>query len=413
MELIDYVRAVRKRKIMIMVGTLVCLLAAFVACRAMPKTYEATATLLIEGSMVPPDEQAQYPSGEVVRISGTTYRGIARSKAAMNKVLGDFNLGEPPYRFVLEDLYGVIAVKPVRNSRLLEVKAQFTDPQMARDVANLVAQEAVEAASRLTVSGSSKSRDLIEKHLNAATEELAEAEAELLEFKKEARLAIVRQKLAILLKRKMDVELRLADTQVSIASHERSLRAVEKEFAGRSRTIKLSRSLAENQLYQQALAGLAGADVEELFNLTMEVEVADPTYTHLEQNLVGLRSTLEGLLATRQTLGDETQKNSVELDAVQDELATKETELERLQDACDVKEQNYRFLVKKFDEASIQVASRSQDVELIDPALVPNRPVKPRTRAIMGGVGFVSLVFFLSLASFLEYLEIAGRQRRQ
>ncbi|MFQ5836124.1 MAG: GNVR domain-containing protein, partial [bacterium] len=230
-------------------------------------------------------------------------------------------------------------------------------------------------------------------------------------FKEKAQLAVLNKKLNILLSRKGEIEKALSHTEVDIAENAERLKRIEEEFKKTNSTIKLSRKLAENPLYQQSLAEHSGSDIKKMFNLNMEVEIANPTYQHLEKKLVDVIPTLSALYVKRDSLQAELKANTLELKTTQVELANKETELQRLKRTYDLAFGTYKMFVKKFEEVTIQVAMMSQDLKILDPAIIPEEPFKPKKKLNVLIAGVIGSMMFLVLAFFREYLERAKKKQ--
>ncbi len=473
-ELIDYLRVIWKRKRLIIVGTLACMAAtAGVVSFMLPEVYKASVTFLLEESKIPQEKIVSQINPKILETYGKTYEGVIKNRIAMNQAIEKFQLDKEPYEFTLEDFDKVLSVEAVKKSKLLRLTVEFPNPQLARDIANFLANKAVEFNNTLNATGSAENRDFIRDQMEIAKEAMDEAESTLLKFREKAQLAVLRKKIDILLFRKGEIENGLSHTKVAVAENVECLKKIEEEFAKRDRTVKLSRRLAEDPLYQQSLAHLSESDIKRIFNLSMEVEVADPTYVHLEKKLVDVIPALGGLYAKRNSLQVEFKENTSELNRLQIELANKEIELERLQRDYNIAKGNhtmflkkvdviptlsglyakrnslqaelrqntlelkalqvelvnkemelqrlqrtyglavdaYKMFVKKFEEITIQVASRSQDLKVLDPAVVPDGPFTPKKKLDVLIAGIFGSMMFLFLAFFMEYLERAGRER--
>jgi uncharacterized protein involved in exopolysaccharide biosynthesis len=399
LELIDYLRGLWKRKLLIVTGTVLFMVVAALVSLLQTRVFEASVVFLLEESKISPESVVSQINPKLFDTYGKTYEGIIKNKSALNQAIEKFRLDREPYGTTLKDLDNSISVKAVKNSKLLELSVEFPEPVMARDIANFLADKAVELNSALSAAGSAEKRDFINEEMETARQNMDRAEDELLKFEENAQL------------KTLEIENGISHAEVDIAGLEESLKKIEEEFKKRDRTVKLSRKLAEDPLFQQSLAGLSESDIKKTFNLDMEVEIKDPTYEHLEKRLVNVVADLSGIYARRGSLGKELKKNTAQLKTLQADLAGKETELKRLKRELGLAVDTYKMLTRKFEEVTLQVASRSQDLKIIDPAVTPDRPTRPRKVLNVLVAGILGLAVFPFLAFFLEYLE--GVRRRE
>jgi len=261
----------------------------------------------------------------------------------------------------------------------------------------------VELNAILSKTDTALTKGFIKAQVDVAKQELDKTESELERFKEKAQLVVLKKKIEILLSRKGEIEMELSHAKVAIGMNEERLKKTEEEFQKSDKTIKITSKLVENPLYLQSLAQLSDSDVKKIFNLNMEVEQANPIYGHLETKIVDLRPNLSSLYAKQDYLQPELKKNTSELNKLQIELINKEMELQRLHRAYKLANVAYELFVKKFQKATLDVASRTQELKILDPAVIPDEPIKPKKRLIVIIAGMVGLIFSLSMAFILEY----------
>ncbi len=402
-ELIDYLRVIWKRKIFIIVWTLVCTVAAGAFSFMLPEVYKASVTFMLQGSTISRNLNVQ-DDPELFETYGKTYEQIIKNKSSMIQTIREFQLDKEPYGLDLEDIVKLISVEAVKQSRLLHLTVEFPNRRLSSDIANFLAGKAVECNKALSTVGSGEDRDFIKAQIDVAIIAMDAAESGLLEFTKNAQLAVLKKRLDILLSQKGVIEMGIFDAEVVISEKVEHLKKIEEEFKKSDRTISLSRKLIEDPLYQQSLAKHSKSKIEEMFNLSMDVEVVNPTYHHLEKKLVDVVSALSGLYAKRDFFKIEQANNRSELKDLQIERANKEIERDRLKIAYGLSVGTYKMLKNKFEVTNIQVASMSQDLKVIDPAVIPNNHFKPRKTRNVILAGIAGLITSFLLAFFIEYL---------
>ena len=403
-ELIDYIRLVWKKRWLIAGITIFCMVVAGIISLILPKMYKASVIFLVEESIIPPENIGPQPNPRIFETYTRTYEKMIKNKNLLLQTISRFHLDETPYELDLEELEKMISVNALRNSKLLEMTVEFPDSKLASDIANFMASKAMELNRSITALDSMNKKEFIKKQLDSAKTEMDAAEKKLLEFKRKAQLPVLRKKIEVLLSRKGEIEKALLQVAVSIAEKEAYLKKIRDELESREPTRTLSRKLAEDPIYQQFMAQLSKSDVEKLFSLNMEVETINTTYTHLEKQLVNTTSLLNSLYARKQLLSQELKDNTTALDKLLGELADKEIELKRLQRIYNIAVDTYKKFKSRFNEIIVEVASKTPDIKIIDAAIPPTRPFKPRILFNIGVAGSIGFVFSLFLAFFIEYL---------
>jgi uncharacterized protein involved in exopolysaccharide biosynthesis len=408
MDLMDFVRAVLKRKMMVVAGVAGCTALAVLAALGLPDQYQAEAMLMVEQSIIPSARDAGGMAPRMIESAGSTYQRIVKSKETLSDAVEEFGLGESPHEFTWETLRRKVSAAAVRGSRLISVKITLQDPELARDLANYVAEKAVEKATELGTTGAEKSQEILQQKLDGARQRLKGARSSLETFRKQARLPILRGRINVLLDRKGQLERWIADARGDIQEKQETLGQVEAALAQQERTIDLRRHLAHDPVYQQLLARLAEEEESDLLKLSLVTQVQNPTFIHLQKQVVDLRAAIEGLKAKMESLREELENNVTELNAAQEQLVTKELDLEKKKHEYQLKNSIYQGLSRKLDEVSLQIASRTQDLKLVDRALLPHGPSEPNRKEIVLGTGFLASFFFVVLAGFLEFLALQG-----
>ncbi len=120
--------------------------------------------------------------------------------------------------------------------------------------------------------------------------------------------------------------------------------------------------------------------------------------------LVMPRSEVASLEARRDDIRERLKETEKKLAAAEKELADEEARLEELTRNYMLAKEAYQLFARKFEEASLSVASRVNDLKIVDPAVVPRIPVNPRVKLNVVLAGTLGLMMFTFLAFFLEYL---------
>jgi uncharacterized protein involved in exopolysaccharide biosynthesis len=133
----------------------------------------------------------------------------------------------------------------------------------------------------------------------------------------------------------------------------------------------------------------------------MSSENINEAYGLMDQSLVTSQAEASQLTSRLQTIKNSKDKIDKELQNLQITLAKQAMEEVTLNNRYQLALSVYQDFRKKLDEAKIYVFSKSQDLKILDPAIIPSRPEKPRKMIIVmvtfltTGLGFVFLAFLL------------------
>ena len=409
MGLVDCLEAVRKRKILIVLVTILIIALAGGLTVALPDTYEAEATLFIEESIIPAPKQASQPGPAVLQSLGSTYRRIVASKDIIKEALTELNLDEKTYDFDWEKLRERVTVETIRGSRLISVTAELPDPEMAKRLASFVAEAAVEKAASASISSETRGKKLLEERLEDARTDLKKATRELRTFLSEAELPSLEKERSTLLNRKSRRERELSQNKIEIEKKRQKLAKVKETLAGQDRTFFLVNSLLQDQAYQEVLSSLTEQESPSLLGLSMRNEMLNPIYMKLEKNRVNIETELGALQAEAEAVKQSLEETKQQLNQVHDRIVELETRKTKLRRTHELKDQIYRNVAQKLDELQLELASRTNALKLVDEPLTPTRPSGLGGKHIMAAGSVAGVLLALLLACFLEYIEIAVR----
>ena len=105
--------------------------AAFLVSLQMTPVYQATATLLV--NQAPSSNSSEYAALLTSQRLAETYAQMLTTQPILDGVVESLGLNVPP-----QSLKGYISVQPVRDTQLIRVSVQHTDPVLAAQIANAV-----------------------------------------------------------------------------------------------------------------------------------------------------------------------------------------------------------------------------------------------------------------------------------
>lgn len=449
-DLRDYLRIIIKRRWLI--ATILIVLTSIVAIYSFmaEPVYKATVQVLIEK-----ENPKVVNVEEVLGVDATgrdyyqTQYEILKSRTLCLKVIKDLDLEhnkefmpKPPtligsiicwfkgllpskkapsgpeskYDKLVNAYLSRLKIEPIRNSRLVKVSFEAEDPQLAAKIANAHARSYIESNIERKFRASKKAVSFLKKRIKEVRRKLEEAEIALQKYREKEGLASVdfEERQSIILK-----SLDELNTSLNKAKTER----IEKEslykelikVANNPETIDSLPAVVENPLIQKLKA--------EYIKLVAEYYKKDKKYGPAHPVMVRLMSEIRSI---KKNIAQEV-KNIAESIKVEYKIALenekeilkameekkkealalnkKQIQYNVLKRKVDVNRSLYESLLKRLKEAGITEDLRMTNIMIVDPASVPDKPVRPKKKLNIILSIVIALFLGIFLAFFLEYLD--------
>ncbi|MCL6472475.1 MAG: polysaccharide biosynthesis tyrosine autokinase [Firmicutes bacterium] len=136
-ELLQLLKVISKRKTVIIVGTITCLLAGIFITAYMAPQYEASVRVLVTQGQSSSTNQPVVESYQAVLLSERLTKTLSQmitSRTLTQKVINDLNLRLQP-----EELEEKITAKPVKDTQLIQLSVTDNNPVLAKKLADSVA----------------------------------------------------------------------------------------------------------------------------------------------------------------------------------------------------------------------------------------------------------------------------------
>ncbi len=444
-NLYEIIDLIWRRRTLILICLLAVLLPIAVVSFTMAPQYEAQTTIIFEQSWEPLptfdfSENITRKTYIVNQIEEIKSRSLSEDVARrLDTALARQFLPEKLRAFPVADQMGYIAAKikshisvdPVRESDVLLIKFQGPSPRAAAETANLITAVLMDRNASVKREQASSTRKFIEAQLPMVEANLTRAEEALKTFKTQNQVVTLSSEASELLSRitAVDVEYNRALTEKQTLLSR--LEAVREQlrsqggdtvgaFAAGSLADGLRKSLIDLQMEATQLSVKGyGPDHPQMVRLISQIastkEKLSQELQALSREAVAPMPQVAGLmaqipplqidLATAQARERALRRILDQYESEMSRLPYKELQLARLERAKEVGENLYKLLLEKNEEAKITEAGKLGNMRVIDPAVPPGSPVKPR-KALNLVIGFlVGLTLGLVLAFFLESLD--------
>ncbi len=366
-----------RQHIRLVVGlTLACAAGAGLFSLFQKKIYRASTYLLLSESKVE-SSQATIPNFAYFEIL-RSYELFITSDSLVQKTLAKFGLEHPPYSLTVDEFQKrkILQVEWSKNTRLLEISAEFPDPRLAADIVNYFVDSTVQLNDELNTQDLEKARALLKEQLNVCAQQLESARKKFNEFNQIANLESFQKSLSNTFYLHSENQGELARLLVDRAREAARQDALLSELKNNNGEPRLRPSESEDRLPSKRVGAIESESPSERFNREI---------SETKVRLAGVNASIQAL------------KNSLESDSkvimqLQKEKASREATFHQLADEYKTALDNYEVFARKSHEAVLVVGSRSTALRSVAPAIPPTRPYKPwiALNTILGGLlGFL------------------------
>ncbi|VBB09397.1 lipopolysaccharide biosynthesis [Lucifera butyrica] len=430
-DLREIIQIIKKRRVYIakicILFTLVALIASFI----IPPTYQGEVLLRVKQPQGLADSLlASLPMDNplATRQLMMTYAEILTSRTVVQELIDTTQSAKnksdiPTY----EDMLKRIRTQEVKDTEILKVDVLAPSPEEAKRVANTLTQIFLNRITMLVRSEQKIVREFIGQRLNDSKKELSQAEDSLEEYKQREKIYEPQEEGKALIDKLAAIDKLSADNRVSLAASGANLASVNQQLGEEKAGF-----VADNPLIQQYKAKLAELEVERV-GLLQEYTEKNPRVLAVQAGIDDTKSRLNdevakvisaeapsmnpihlGLLQAKMQSEAEigaftAQKQAIdkilaENQGIVEQLPAKQKGLVKVMRNANVAQEIYIMLAKRYEEARISEVQEPTDVQVVDAAVTPEKPVTPR-KVLNTVVGFVLGLFFGIGRAFLkEYL---------
>jgi capsular exopolysaccharide synthesis family protein len=332
-----------------------------------------------------------------------------------------------------------IKVTPVKDAQMVKITSSSNDPVMSAKIANYIAHEYIIQSIEYERSDARNVRVFIDKRLLIALQSLKEAEDALRLYKEKENFVILDENAKDYINKLSNFETQKAQIEMDIKAQEMTIENVNKQMSDtlspynrykelasipslsgnttirelQSRMMELE--LKKSELLQEftekhpeviAINGQIEDITKSMNSIVKNVLIIgpasnDPIYQNMMSTVISSITIIKADSGKIQALNRVINKYNKKLK----NLPRKEVTLAQLVRKKNVNEQIYTMLLTKLEEAKINEARAIAPVRIVDSAIVPTSPVKPRKKLnlIMGL--FLGILVGVGGAFLLEYMD--------
>lgn len=382
--------------------------------------YEAKSLVLIEKAQI----LAPLLQGMAVDSRSTTLLRTIRqnmlSRNIVEKVIKKLDLdaeikNEAQYQKLIEDIQKTVTIQ-VQGTDLFEVSYQHTDPKKVRDIVNALVSSYIEENMGSARGDTHKALDFIQEQIRVYQEKLEDSDRQLREFK-EKHPGVVTFDQGAIAERIRAAKVQLAEQELEFKGLSKEKESLEAQLRGEKPTSitftmrqpsthqtrlneaksRLNALLGQYTEMHPEVVKLKGeiAELERAGKETPEIREGsaseeqvgvNPIYQQIKERLAAAQSNIDMLktrIAERRLLVARDEDTLSNIPKEQEELA-------RLTRGREVHQSMYDTLMARMESArvskAVEEADKGDSFRVVDPAILPVRPVKPnRVAAILLG----------------------------
>lgn len=330
-------------------------------------------------------ESAVNSLARLPQMTIQTYVDQIENEALLRDVIKTLKLDALNYS--PDSLRGLLEVKKIPDTNLIELSVRNTDPQLAARIANSTADKFLKFVGSSNEKQLVLSADFLTKQLEDTNKELTQATTNLNKSRNQPR---------------------------NVASLEQDLQNQNRNLIdNQSQLLRLEAD------YQEALAGKSAIDVK-LKNVpakitvkktdletgnTVEFEEINPAYTELSQMETQKIILLSQLEARRQSIKGAVEQLQTELKNLQAELSSKREAENQLLEKVEQIKKTRDVLAEKLTQVQIikSVNQSQTSLQIVTPAFPSNGPVSPKKMQNIAIALVLGLMASVGLALLLEF----------
>ncbi|MGZ3603749.1 MAG: GumC family protein [Thermodesulfobacteriota bacterium] len=452
----DYLDIGLRRKWYIIVPLVICVLGSFGVYKYLPKVYKATTLILVQPQRVPENYVRPTITDSVASRLNTIGQEIL-SRTRLEKVIQEFNLYSDirksvPMEGIVEVMRRAVEVKVQANPQNERVQNSFSvsfegkDPETVMMVTNKLASLFIEENLKVREDRAEGTSEFLSKELQGMDEQLRRKEYEIRNFRERAMGQLPQQ---------LDANLRILERlQQQIKTTNESLRAAEDRIIVIQNQIEM---MKKREIVRVGSQGDISVDrgedplIAQLRNLRSDLAVAQSKYKENHPDVIDLKRKIADIEpkireSMRKTKGQgvsgqnltppsldpeterlltqyteqyhaaalETKRLREEEKELKQQIALyqrriedtprREQELAFLTRDYDLLKTNYQSLLDKKIQAqmaqNLEHKQQGEQFKILDPARVPEKPVKPDRNKIL----LIGTVIGLALGLGLTWL---------
>lgn len=400
----------------------ICTLVALVISFLLPKQYESTtlvqtrAATKMDISGAAGAMAALGLGGGSVTSSTMNYIELMKSRTVLDPIIDSIDFDTEKKPTAKEFAKSTLDIKNTKGTNLIEVTARGKSPEEAQRISQNIVDNFLLMQTDMNQQTQSLLMKFLDERIHSTKDEMEKSEDSLAQFSREHKIYSPTDQAKVVIEQMAAYDKEVGKAEVEAASAQASLSAANEKL-GEQKSGSKAYNISDNETVQKIrdeivskrveLAGLeqnytelhpsvqkaqkeldqlrASLNAEVVSSVDSGATTLNPTHSELSKERALASVHLAVAQASEQALKAQRSKREDELGTFPDDVA----EYLRLTRDVKIKNEVYANLVKQYEQNRLQAAMESMDIQIIDPANLPDedRPAAPRKKLITA-IGF-------------------------
>ena len=419
----DYLLVLRKHQWLITGVFLVAVITVGVWTFRQIPIYQAAATILID-----PEAPKILNIQEVTPMGASapwdpnyypTQHEIIKGRAVLDKTIQALNLKQRAPELASDQiLRSSLIVEPRRNTRLVLIKVEQSDPVLAAEIANAIAAAYVQYNLELKMKGASEAVSWLTEEANRLRAKVQESAVALQNYRVKAGILGLEEQRKITAQKIMDFNKGYLEAQAQRLSMEAKLQQVT-QIAKDKAAAQLILSVANSPLIEKLRGETADLEVErskllrtykdkhpEILKIDARIQQVQQRLDAEIQNMVSAAQAEYKVAKARE---DTLFNNVTQMRREGQDLNEKEIQYLALQRESETNQQLYDSIAKRMKETGVTGGLETNNVRVVEAATAPTAPIRPRKAWNLGLSIVVGLGLGIAIAVAIEYFDTTVR----
>src|SRR5205809_2839800 len=347
----------------------------------------------------------------------TQYKNL-QSRTLIESVVSKLKLDKDPRYAKSVDLSKAVSeditIAPIRLSRLMDVKVQHPNPQQAAAIANVLVETFLQQNLDQKMSKSIEALRWLKTEADTLARDVEEKDLALQRYRVEKKMVSLGDSQNMVLQALKQAQADLDKARGDAAAAQKLNEKVERLLKDGT-SINAIPQVANNLLIQDMRKTLSEREAL-LANLLKRYKDKYPDVIRIREEIASLKDSIQKeSQKVRDAIGAEAELAKAQESSMAAELKKKEQEsfeLSQLRIQYDVLSRQadqskllYNIVLQRMKETDLTSKDKAQNMRVVDSAVVPLNPIKPRVvltlfLGVLGGLGVA-----IGLAFFVNYLD--------
>jgi len=429
----EYLQVIQRRRWVVLEVFLVVVAVVVIGNLLTQPVYRATAALLIEAGTPQSMRYEELPIiGSELAVNHIrtieTHRRLLVGRPIIEAVMKELDL-----KSTVKEFRKQVSVEAVRDTDVIEIHVDNSQPELAAKIANSIATNYISQSQEYSRESAQSAAGFLEKQLAKVRQDLSTAEQQVEQYKLATGITDLDKEAERQIEVLGTLTEALAQAQANAEAAEARRKAAEQrlsqqeQFRLQSSTQQRNRVVEELEIELAKLEEKRAGLLQEYTPRSRQVQAVDGQIQTIRQQLsqqleTVLASTTEEVNPVHdQLLIDVASSRAEELAAHKRVIALEQSirkteaqlevvpseqkELGRLIRAQKVADKIYTLLLEKYHEVKVAEAMKLSHARLVEAAVPPKFPIRPRTKLNIALACVLGLIVGLLLAALVEYLD--------